>query len=556
MSYKEKYYKYKKKYLKLKHKGGNDVDKTLTKKFMKREDLFKQNEKNKCLDSVKYTEEYITNKKFKKFNQLYFHAGDYEDLNEYAIKPINEFYINKLKKVITNISSKGTEIKSVKSDNNKFKDFKINYFEKYSNNKLNFKNNLFFYFEKYKKCILVVIENNQLKIFLPFSNANFKNEYFKYFYFNEEEKRLLVEYKRLKKLDNLSDIDYKNLKKINWILKKKIYDFTKNRRKKYLDDREKWVANNCILRNDYPEFEGDKLTSEYKNFLLDLLKNRKISDTVFFLNLRDFPLLKRDLTESYNHIYNSKSKKMKDKYIFDSYIPLLSRSSTDKHADIPIPTEDDINRVTNSLYPDKCKNIYSKGNISDLELNWSKKKNKAIFLGSATGCGISIDTNMRLKAANISYDNPELIHAGITNWNARLKKFEGNPLEVINPDNFRFKLADRMNQKQKSEFKYILIIDGHVSAFRLSFDLSLNSVILIVDSPNYVWFSKLLEPYKHFIPIKSDLSDLIEKIEWCRINDDKCKEIAKNGVKFYNEYLSKEGMYDYFQKVFLDISTL
>ena len=71
--------------------------------------------------------------------------------------------------------------------------------------------------------------------------------------------------------------------------KKRIYDFTKNRRKKYLDDREKWVANNCILRNDYPEFEGDKLTSEYKNFLLDLLKNRKIPDTVFFLNLRDFP---------------------------------------------------------------------------------------------------------------------------------------------------------------------------------------------------------------------------------------------------------------------------
>ena len=155
MNYKEKYYKYKKKYLKLKHIGGNDVDKTLTKKFMKREDIFEQNEKNKCLDSVNYTEEYITNKKFKKFNQLYFHAGDYEDLNEYAIKLINEFYKNKLKKVITNISSKGKEIKSVKSNNNKFKDLKINYFEKYSNNKLNFKNNLFFILRNIKNVFLL-----------------------------------------------------------------------------------------------------------------------------------------------------------------------------------------------------------------------------------------------------------------------------------------------------------------------------------------------------------------------------------------------------------------
>jgi hypothetical protein len=543
MNYKKKYNKYKKKYLNLKHNGGNTLDKTLTQKFIKRKDIFNQNEKEECLKSVKYTEEYVTNKKFSKFNQLYYHAGDYDDLNEYAIKPINDFYKNK-------------KDKKIDMKNNLFKDLKVNYFEKYSNSKDNIKNTLFFYFEKYKKANIIVIQNNELKVFLPFSNSNFRNDYYNSLYFNEEDKRLLKEYKRLKEIENLSDFDYRNLKKIKWMLKKNVYEFTKNIRKKYMDEREKWVANNCILRNDYPEFEGDKLTSEYKNILLDLLKERKIPDVIFFLNVRDFPLLKRDLTESYNHIYDSKNKKMDDKFIFDSYRPILSRSSTDEHADIPLPTEDDINRITNNLYPDKCKNIYSKENISDMELEWGNKIDKAIFLGSATGCGITTETNMRLKSADISYDNPDLLHAGITNWNARVKKYEGQSLEIINPKKFRFKLADRMNQKEKSKYKYILIIDGHVSAFRLSFDLSLNSVILLVDSPYYIWYSKMLVPYEHYIPIKKDLSDLIEKINWCKNNDKECKKIANKAKKFYETYLSKEGLYDYFQKILTDISKL
>ena len=46
------------------------------------------------------------------------------------------------------------------------------------------------------------------------------------------------------------------------------------------------------------------------------------------------------------------------------------------------------------------------------------------------------------------------------------------------------------------------------------------------------------------LAISSSISDLDldEIIEWCRNNDDKCKEIAKNAFKFYNKYLTKEGI--------------
>ena len=49
-----------------------------------------------------------------------------------------------------------------------------------------------------------------------------------------------------------------------------------------------------------------------------------------------------------------------------------------------------------------------------------------------------------------------------------------------------------------------------------------------MDSKYIFWYKKLLQPYIHYIPIKSDLSDLLEKIKWCIDNDEKCKEIANN----------------------------
>lgn len=54
-------------------------------------------------------------------------------------------------------------------------------------------------------------------------------------------------------------------------------------------------------------------------------------------------------------------------------------------------------------------------------------------------------------------------------------------------------------------------------------------VSLKVDSTKIEYFYSNLEPWVHYVPIKSDFSDLLEKVEWLRNNDDKAKEIAKNG---------------------------
>ena len=275
---------------------------------------------------------------------------------------------------------------------------------------------------------------------------------------------------------------------------------------------------------------------------------------MFFLNIRDHLYLKDDLTEPYNFIYESDNKKIDKKYIHDSYLPLFSSCSREYYSDIPIPTTDDIQRISGMLFSRTCNKSYSKESSKNMEINWNNKKSKAIFMGKATGCGTNIETNMRLKAASISQAYPEYLKVGITDWNWRLKKEKNGPIKLLHSKEMNFKLSNPISRKEISEYKYILYIDGHVSAWRLSFDLSYNSVVLIVESKYYLWFSKLLKPYEHYVPIKSDLSDLIDQIKWCKKNDKKCQEIAKNAKIFYDKYLSDEGMFDYMQNIFLKLS--
>ena len=53
-----------------------------------------------------------------------------------------------------------------------------------------------------------------------------------------------------------------------------------------------------------------------------------------------------------------------------------------------------------------------------------------------------------------------------------------------------------------------------------------------------------------------DLSDLIDKIKWCRANDKKCQEIAQNARRFYDTYLNKNSMLDYMQKILIDAKNI
>ena len=85
----------------------------------------------------------------------------------------------------------------------------------------------------------------------------------------------------------------------------------------------------------------------------------------------------------------------------------------------------------------------------------------------------------------------------------------------------------------------------------------LGSVILKVESKcvaDSMWYFPLLRPYIDHVPVKADLSNLLEQIEWCRNNDEKCRIIANNAYNLYNKYISRNGILDYLQAICIEIS--
>lgn len=494
--------------------NNNDVNIFETKKFISRKLMF--DDKTSCEKDVRW--DIITNHKFNNFNQLMYHAGDWADIERYGMLYIRTFY----DKPVNNINLSNNVWFNHKEQ--------LQIWDKFDFTFKSIINTMSYMFDKMKKGILICIQNNKLRVFLPFSKHNYMNTFFDKLYIDEDDKKLLHRYMETKDKQQKQKINEQlKLNVKNYLMKNRLY-------KKDINlDRRKWVANDCFFRME--NWEGDKVVSVMADMFQKLCEKRKLADCMFVLNIRDHPMLHKKLCESYTDIDNTK---LSDKYIHSHYAPILSVGASHSHADIPMVTQDDWYRTTKKYYPDDCKNGY----VNDIELpNWDTRIPKAVFRGSATGC--KLNDNVRVKAALMSLDNFEYLDAGIVSFNRKVKKYLGENLQVINKE--PVKKSNFMSLQEKVKYKYILNLDGHVAAFRLGHEFSLKSVILIPDSRYKLWFSHLLVPYEHYVPVNGNLDNLIDQIKWCIANDDKCKRIADNAYMFYNKYLTEDGIYDYLQ---------
>lgn len=462
-----------------------------------------------------------TNSRYKDFKQSHFTAGDIEQFEKFR-----------------DTSNSSENFKNIIIKDNIFQDIKIStkifkslYWEKYENISVVDIDNTFNYiFNKFKKGIYVKILDNKLRVFLPFS----KNEYV-----NEWGDRMKV-----KPPGNLLNF-------FSDISEKQGYKF---REKSVNTNPFRWVGNGALIRYESPLNEGDSGVSHMHDMLLELCKNRKLPDIEFFINRRDFPLLKRNETEAYDDIFGKDFPLVSHNY--EKYCPILGGSVTSDFADISIPTWEDWQRVNpTKFFP---KSVYKNIDYSTIP-KWEDKIDIAVFRGSSTGRGTTIEDNMRLKVSHLSNSKENMdengkayINAGITKWNIRpRKKIDDEYLSTITP--IKEYEKEHMCIKTQSSYKYIINIDGHVTAFRISQELSLGSVVLLVKSNYNIWFMNLLEENVHYVSVNSDLSDLFEKVKWCRENDEECKKISENARSFYNRYLCKEGILDYIQLVLFNI---
>lgn len=305
---------------------------------------------------------------------------------------------------------------------------------------------------------------------------------------------------------------------------------------------------------------------EIKTWIEMTLKDRKVSDVDFFLNFFDQLILTDNHTEPLFHFFEKNTPLKKD-FIYNKMCPIMAIGHTaDGYLDLPFITSDDVSRITQKVYPGMCGDAYIQVKGISINTNWNKKIPTAMFRGSATGCGTYIRNNPRIRLAYCNkkwdkdtkyndknkIDGIRFLDAGLTDKKLSFKKHHDDNYirhieEIIDEDDVKKKvdIVEKIPLGKQSNYKYIINVEGYVSAFRLTYLFGFKSVVLYVDSIYKPWYFCFLKDYENVIFIKKDLSNLADVITWLKTNDDKAKKIAENGYKLYKTQFSKKGMLDY-----------
>ena len=252
-----------------------------TSEFQIYSDFFEN--KEEC-DNFKFIKKKQTNQRYRNFSQTHFTAGDEEQFEEYKFSKNN-----------LSVSS------SFEDPFNEEDVLLQTIWEKYSNIDASSVYNTFKYmFYKFKKGIFVKIVDNQLKVFLPFSNPNFLNEWGE-------------------------NIDESSIHKLSEYACK--IDERKYNEKNINSNKSNWYSNNYLIRFEYPIKESDTNVCVLKNMLDELCSKRKVSDIEFFINKRDFPLHTTNCSEPYFDIWNSENTSLKS-HNYEKYSPIFSMCKT------------------------------------------------------------------------------------------------------------------------------------------------------------------------------------------------------------------------------------
>ena len=401
------------------------------------------------------------------------------------------------------------------------------------------KNTFNYMFYKIRLGVFIMIKDNSVKYFIPFQNMNYINNWSSFITF----------------ADGINNIDEYEVDRSTYI------------RDSINKNISTWGANNCVLGTWEGNTVGDMGWSEMLEMLIETCANREVNDCVLFYNRRDNPVITKTRTEPYNHIFNGYDTPLEEEFNHETYIPIIGYCKNDNFSDVLVPIYADWRDITGKYYPTSCQNM----NVSDINEDWSSKDPIAVFRGSATGCGITADTNDRILVSLISKELREkrginnIIDAGLTGFNMRDKKIsEGNVGYFKYREAGLSNTVDRIPMNTQSNFKYIIHIDGHVSAYRLGKELSLKSCIIKIKSKGgyYVWFSDHLEAFNgkdnletaNYFEVDNISSKLIRSIHISKSRDKIAKKLAENAYNLYTRIMNRDNIYDYTQNVINKIS--
>lgn len=117
-----------------------------------------------------------------------------------------------------------------------------------------------------------------------------------------------------------------------------------------------------------------------------------------------------------------------------------------------------------------------------------------------------------------------------------------------------FVLADKyMDLNEMSQAKYQLDLGGASGTSWKGFiyKLAMPGVVFHQEGPTEDWFFDQIKPWVHYVPIKTDLSDLHEKFIWAERNPEAAENIAEAGRRFVKSMTEDNFIASVYHKYFV-----
>ncbi len=171
---------------------------------------------------------------------------------------------------------------------------------------------------------------------------------------------------------------------------------------------------------------------------------------------------------------------------------------------------------------------------------WEKRK-KIIGWRGAPSDGRYRTSNIhnvkRLKLVLLSALFPDLI-------DAKFAKPSNLPAVLKDLHKLNLTTDQFMSPKDMLQYRYLASLDGKASTFtRIPWVMYSNSTMLF-QTEWIQWFFPAMKPWVHYVPLKDDLSDTLERYHWLESHDDEARIIADNAKKFVTECIGKEESLD------------
>ena len=153
--------------------------------------------------------------------------------------------------------------------------------------------------------------------------------------------------------------------------------------------------------------------------------------------------------------------------------------------------------------------------------SWLTKKADFMWRGADTGRGVRLSFVNQFVSHNVGFS--EYVQDAIIQ-------------PALYPTSL---LSPKVTIPDLLKYKYLPIVDGNDKSSSVGWIMASNSVPIMPKPRYHSWLCEaFLEPGVHYVEVKRDFSDMLEKIEWCKQNDATCKQIADNGKKFMLQFMN------------------